>query len=66
MTDRRTIFAVVVTLGLVVLACVGIAGALAVLQRPIPPELVGFGGTALGAVAGLLAKTSSEPVPPPP
>lgn len=64
MTDRRTIFAVVVVLGLVVLACVAIAGVLAVQEKAIPPELVGFGGTALGAVAGLLAKTSSEPVPP--
>lgn len=64
MTDRRTIFAVVVVLGAVVLACVAIAGLLAVQEKPIPPELVGFGGTALGAVAGLLAKTSSEPPPP--
>jgi hypothetical protein len=60
-TDRWTVRIVVVVLGLVALAVVGIFGALSLAEKPIPTELVAIGSGALGALGALLAKTGSEP-----
>lgn len=61
MTDRRVVELVVVILGLVTLAALAIGGYLAVHEKPIPDFLIGMGTGAMGAVAGLLARTSSSP-----
>lgn len=66
MTDKRTIQLVVIVLGMVTLAGIFLAGVLAYQSKPIPDAVIALASTALGAVAGLLAKTSSEPAPPPP
>ncbi len=65
MTDRQTVRLVVVVLGVVTLAGVGMIGLLAYQSKAIPDALLALTSAALGAVSGLLAKTSTEPTPPP-
>lgn len=63
--DRFAVNAVVVILGVISLVGLGIIGLLALNDKPIPVELVGITGPAVGAVSGLLASTrSNTPAPP--
>ena len=61
MTDRSIVQSVVWILGLVTLVSLGIGGYLAIDGKPIPDFIIGMGTGAMGAVAGLLARTSSSP-----
>lgn len=61
MNSKTTVLAVVVFLGLVALATVVGGFVLAYQGTTIPGELIGLGGTAVGAIAGILAKTNTEP-----
>ena len=61
MTDKTVVQLVVVILGIMALASLGIGGYLAVVEKPIPDFIIGIGTGAMGAVAGLLARTSSTP-----
>lgn len=65
MTDRRVVELVVLILGLVTLAALGLIGYLAIVEKPIPDALVTASAGGMGAVAGLLARTSSTPPEPP-
>lgn len=65
MTDRRVVELVVLILGLVTLASLGLIGYLAIVEKPIPDALVTASAGGMGAVAGLLARTSSAPPEPP-
>lgn len=60
MTSERTVNIVVGGLVLVVLAVVGCAAVLAYQSKTVPDALIGFGGTAVGAVAGILSRTSTN------
>lgn len=65
-TPKSVILAVVIFLGLVVLGVV--AGAIALQlagKGDLPGSLVTLGGTALGALAGVLASTRTTPELPP-
>lgn len=55
--DRPTIvvLTVVITLGLVALGCLASAVGLRLAGEDAPGELWGFGGTAMGALIGLLS-----------
>lgn len=73
MTDRRVVVMVIAILGLYALTALGLAGAIILLadgKHAIDPVGFGFlttsGGTALGAVGGILAHTSSSPPADPP
>lgn len=61
MNSKTTVLAVVIFLGLVALATVVGGFVLAYQGTTIPGELIGLGGTAVGAIAGILAKTNTEP-----
>lgn len=63
MNSKSTINLVILFLGLIALTVVVGGFVLAVQDRTIPTELIGLGATALGAVAGILAKTGTEPIP---
>lgn len=73
MSDQFTIRAVVVFLGLVALAALGLGGALAFAEKPVPDFVIGMGAGALAALGPLLARggagsveisnTPSNPVP---
>lgn len=63
MNSKSTINLVILFLGAIALAVVVGGFVLAYQGETIPTELVGLGGTALGAVAGILAKTGTEPIP---
>ncbi len=58
-TDRSTVQLVVIVLGLVAIAGISLVGVLAYQAKAIPDALIGLSSLALGAVAGLLSKTSS-------
>jgi hypothetical protein len=60
MTDRQTVRMVVVILGLVALGALGIMGALALRSQSTPDPLIALSSSAVGAVASLLVRTSSE------
>lgn len=60
MTDSFTIRLVVISLALVALVCVGGGLVLAYGEKSIPDAIIGLGSVAVGAVAGILARTSSE------
>lgn len=60
LTDRFTIRMVVVFLGIVALAGLGIAGYLASVGREVPEFIVASSSGALGGLGALLARTSSE------
>lgn len=60
MTDRLTVRMVVVILGLVSLVALGLIGALALREQPVPDPLISLGSGAVGAVATLLVRTSTE------
>ena len=60
MTDRATVRLVVAFLGIVALATVVGGVFLAAVSKQVPEALVAIGSSALGAVAALLARTSSE------
>lgn len=66
MTDRRVVELVVVVLGLVTLVSLALGGYLAIHGKTIPDFIIGMGTGAMGAVAGLLARTSSSPPAEPP
>ena len=66
MTDRSIVQSVVWVLGLVTLAALGIGGYLAIHEKSVPDFIIGMGTGAMGAVAGLLARTSSSPPNDPP
>lgn len=63
MNDQWVIRAVVV--GLVGFALLGQVGVLVLgaMGRPVPHEVVNMASTAIGAVAALLARTSTTPPP---
>jgi hypothetical protein len=63
MADRFVVRAVVVGLGGIVLACVVAAVVLALHGNDMPEFLKYVGTTALGAFAGVLAKTSTDVQP---
>lgn len=67
--DRAVVLTVVIALALVVLAVVCSEVWLVSVGRQLPDSIVVMGSTALGAIAGLLASTSTKPVaaavPPP-
>lgn len=70
MTDRRVVLLVVLQLGLFTLSAIGVAAALALTATkgdPVDPVAFGFftglAGTGIGAIAGILAHTSSTPAP---
>lgn len=62
MTDRFTVRAVIVFLGII--ATAGVVGGfvLASGSKSVPDFIIGITSTAIGALGGILAKTSSEPV----
>ncbi len=62
-TPKGVILAVILILGLVTLGCVGGIIWLASTQTPIPSTLEVLAGTSLGAVAGVLATTRTNPDP---
>jgi hypothetical protein len=64
-TDRTTIRLVVIFLGLVALAGVGLVGVLAYQEKSVPDALIALSSGALSAVAALLVRTGSEPPDPP-
>lgn len=63
MTDRWTVRMVVVVLGLVALATVLGGIWLTSVDREVPDALVAIGGGAAGAIAALLARTSTSAPP---
>lgn len=63
MTDRITVLTVVIFLGVIVLASIASAVALLLFDKTLPDMIVALGSGALGGLAGILAKTSTEPVP---
>jgi len=62
MTDRWTIRAVTVFLGLIAVLCVAGGFALSFVGKDIPEAMVGIGSAALGSLATLLARTGSDSV----
>ena len=63
MTDRFVVRAVVVFLGVTVLAGMVIGAVLALDDRAIPDFIIGTTSAGVGALGALLARTSSEPAP---
>jgi hypothetical protein len=63
MTDTTTVRLVVGFLGATILLCVTGGFWLAAQGQPVPEFLVGLGGTALGALGALLARTGSDTQP---
>lgn len=66
--DRAVVLTVVVALALVVLIVISAEVYLVSVGRQLPDSIVVMGSGALGAIAGLLASTSTKPVqsaPPP-
>lgn len=68
--DRTVVLAVVIGLVLVALGVIVGSFYLAGNNQTIPGELIGIAGVAVGAIAGILAKTATEPgfpvvIPPP-
>lgn len=61
MTDRFTIRAVVMYLGLVVVLSLVGGFVLSFVGKQIPDALIGLGSVALGSLGTLLARTGSEP-----
>jgi len=59
MTDKITIRLVVGVLGLVAILTVAGGFWITVVDKPIPDALIAIGSTAVGAVAALLARTST-------
>jgi hypothetical protein len=66
MNDRLVVLAVVFFLGLVSAGTLIGAIVLRLNGQDPPGEMWGFGGVALGAIAGLLAATSTKPPAPAP
>lgn len=62
-TPKGVILAVILILGIVTVGCVGGIIWLASTSTPIPSTLEVLAGTALGAVAGVLATTRTNPDP---
>lgn len=63
--DRAVVLVVVTGLVLIALAVVGAGVYLASVGRELPAQIGTMGAVALGAVAGVLATTSTRPPPPP-
>ena len=61
MTDQRTVRIVLYTLAFVLVASVAGELGLAFLERAIPDQIDRLANIALGAVASILVRTSSEP-----
>lgn len=61
MNSKSTVLAVVIFLGLVALFTVTGGFVLAYNGKAIPGELIGLGSVAVGAIAGILSKTNTEP-----
>lgn len=61
MTDRLTVRLVVATLGLVALLTIAGGFWLAHDDKGIPDALIALGSSSVGAIAALLARTSSAP-----
>src|SRR5687768_14973661 len=61
MTDTFTVRAVIVFLGIIALS--GVVGGfyLAAQAKTVPDFIIGITATAIGALGGILSKTSSEP-----
>lgn len=62
--DRSVVLVVVIGLVLIALAVVGAGVYLVAVGRELPQALATMGAVALGAVAGVLATTSTRPPPP--
>lgn len=60
-TEARTVQLVIIFLGVTVLLCVGGGFWLANGSKTIPDFLVAIGSGAIGALSGILSKTSSDP-----
>lgn len=60
MTDRATVRIVIGFLGVGFLGCLAGGFYLAAAAVEVPEFLIGLGGTALGALASLLARTGTE------
>ena len=65
-TDSRVVLTVVLVLGAVTLVGLGLVGLLAYQGKAIPDAMIALASGASGALAALLAKTSTETPPPPP
>ena len=63
MTDRKVVAMVVAFLGIAILLGFGIGGLLAVQEKGVPDFIVSITSGALGALAGILSKTSTETSP---
>lgn len=64
MTDDRFVVRLVVGfLGLAILLGLALGGFLAVQEKGVPDFIVGATSAALGALAGILSKTSTEATP---
>ena len=61
MTEQRTVQLVIGFLGTITLAITLGAIYLTSVDHSIPDALIGLGGTSIGALAGILSKTSSDP-----
>lgn len=59
MTSRTTVLAVVIGLAIFALAALGGAVTLIAINKPVPGEMWALAGTAVGALAGVLASTRS-------
>lgn len=57
MTDRKTVLAVVILLGLLAIACVGGAVTLVAFDKSVPDGLWTIGAGAAGALGAVLAST---------
>lgn len=64
--DRSVVLVVVVALALIALAVVGAGVYLASVGKDLPGSIVTMGATAGGALAGVLATTSTRPTAPAP
>lgn len=63
MNSQRTILAVIIFLGLVAVATVVGGFFLAYNDVTVPGELIALGSVSVGAIAGILSKTGTEPIP---
>ena len=61
MTDRRTVFTVVVLLGLLALGGLGAGVYLSATHNGVPDFVVATTSASMGALAAVLAKTSTAP-----
>lgn len=59
-TDRFTVRAVVVFLGIGMLASLGLGGYLAAVGRTVPDFVISLGSGAIGALGAVLARTSTD------